>query len=67
MEADKGKISKKGEKVPEVVKRLYGKQKLEICKKCDKYIKSVGICSVCKCFMPIKINIWGSNCPINKW
>ena len=63
MEVDKGKISKREKKVSDVDKKLSGKQKFEICK----YINSVGVCSVCKCFMPIKINIWGSNCPINKW
>lgn len=67
MEVDKGKIFKREKKVSDVDKKLSGKQRLEICKKCDKYINSVGVCSVCKCFMPIKINIWGSNCPINKW
>lgn len=42
-------------------------QRLVICQECDKYIKMAKICSVCKCFMPLKIRLRESKCPLDKW
>lgn len=40
--------------------------RLKICKTCDKYaLKS--ICSVCKCFMPVKTKFKDVSCPDGKW
>ena len=41
-------------------------RKLNICNNCDKYNKSMKICSICKCVMPLKVFIKGDTCPINK-
>lgn len=42
------------------------RKKLLICKSCEEYKPSIKICGVCKCFMPLKVNIPGNNCPKGK-
>tara|TARA_R100000353_G_scaffold67651_1_gene52587 strand:- start:10474 stop:10635 length:162 start_codon:yes stop_codon:yes gene_type:complete len=46
--------------------KLERDRKLNICNNCDKYNKSMKICSICKCVMPLKVFIKGNTCPINK-
>ena len=45
------------------------KERIAICKSCDKYIKLLGNCSICKCFMKIKSRIANQECADNpkKW
>ena len=49
-----------------VDKKIY-KERLDICRGCDKYIKVTGNCSVCLCFMRIKASIGQMSCPEKKW
>jgi len=47
-------------------------QRLEICKSCDQYGVSPlkmykDNCQQCFCYMPIKVKIPESTCPLGKW
>jgi hypothetical protein len=43
------------------------KKRIEICRKCPLYIKNIGMCYVCKCFMAVKTRISYFDCPRGKW
>ena len=45
------------------------KERIAICKSCDKYIKLLGNCSICKCFMKVKARLAPMECADNpkKW
>jgi hypothetical protein len=55
----------KAEKILENIS--YGKERYEICKKCEKFNNLIKVCSECKCFMPVKAHFKESYCPIQKW
>tara|TARA_A100001201_G_scaffold94602_1_gene81995 strand:+ start:950 stop:1198 length:249 start_codon:yes stop_codon:yes gene_type:complete len=42
-------------------------ERYEICKSCDKAILGKNICSVCKCFLPLKTSLPLTECPLGKW
>ena len=46
---------------------MNSKQRLKICKDCKNYHKIFKTCKLCQCFMPIKVKLTDSICPINKW
>ena len=31
------------------------------------YLKAIKQCKKCGCFMPLKVNVPGAKCPVNKW
>jgi hypothetical protein len=41
--------------------------KLEICRKCEHFIKPTQQCGKCWCFMPAKVLMPSADCPENKW
>lgn len=41
--------------------------RMEICKKCDNFIKMTHMCGKCMCFMPMKVKLAPASCPDNKW
>ena len=43
------------------------KDRIAICKECVYYSKTLGNCTVCKCFMKIKSRISSQSCPRNFW
>jgi hypothetical protein len=43
------------------------KQRLEICKSCEHFIKITHQCTKCGCFMDLKTKLRTATCPINKW
>tara|TARA_R110002051_G_scaffold321473_1_gene409254 strand:- start:527 stop:928 length:402 start_codon:yes stop_codon:yes gene_type:complete len=43
------------------------KDRIAICKKCVYYSRTLGNCTVCKCFMKIKARIGGQECPQKYW
>lgn len=43
------------------------KERLDICKKCDFFIKTTGQCKKCGCFMNAKTRLPHASCPIGKW
>ena len=44
-----------------------GAKRYSICTSCDKLVDTTKVCSVCYCFMPIKVRIMSSECPEGKW
>jgi hypothetical protein len=42
------------------------KQRLELCNTCDEKT-ALGRCKKCGCFVPIKVQIKTSSCPLKKW
>ena len=43
------------------------KARLEICRSCELYNSTTGICTDCHCIMMAKSKIARSSCPQNKW
>jgi hypothetical protein len=41
--------------------------KMKICIQCDKFMPVTKQCSVCRCFMPVKVLIPKLHCPEDKW
>lgn len=41
-------------------------KRIETCKTCDQLTK-LKLCKVCGCFMPAKVRLKGSSCPLGKW
>ena len=41
-------------------------ERLEICKTCE-FFTSLQKCKKCGCFMPAKVILTNTKCPINKW
>lgn len=52
-----------------VVNPVMEEQRTNICNSCEnkKIFKEQPFCSVCKCFLPLKIKFKTSSCPVNKW
>jgi hypothetical protein len=48
------------------VARLVRKSRLDICKQCQ-YFTGLERCALCGCFMPAKVMLPHSACPIGKW
>lgn len=42
-------------------------KRMELCKACDNFQQTIKICKQCGCFMPIKVKLIKSECPIGKW
>jgi len=42
-------------------------ERMNICKHCEKYKKTLKQCSECGCFMPLKTRVAHAKCPLNKW
>ena len=42
-------------------------KRLAICEGCDSRNKILNICKECGCYIPFKIKLSESECPINKW
>jgi hypothetical protein len=53
--------------VKEEKQTLTPKEKLAICKQCEKFNNTIKVCGVCLCFMPAKTRLPGQTCPLNKW
>lgn len=41
-------------------------ERFEVCKKCDS-LNSMNFCTQCACFMPVKVKLKNSYCPLGKW
>ena len=42
-------------------------ERMAICRECPDFIKSIGQCSRCGCFMHVKTLLKNSECPLGKW
>ena len=45
----------------------YWSIRMDICKECDRYNSKVKSCKECGCFMPAKVLLKKSFCPLLKW
>jgi hypothetical protein len=50
-----------------IVNKEISKKRYEICQRCEKFSKKTKLCNLCRCFMPGKVKISLSSCPLNKW
>ena len=41
-------------------------ERLDICKKCEEF-KSIKVCGICNCYMPVKVVFAAASCPKEKW
>ena len=41
--------------------------RMDICKGCDRFNKHTKMCKECSCFMPAKVLLKKSFCPLLKW
>jgi hypothetical protein len=41
--------------------------RIKICQACPKRVKSVNVCGVCKCIIPLKARFTRSSCPEGRW
>ena len=51
----------------ELVSELKYKERMNICKMCDKFINLTKQCGDCFCFLPIKARVKIATCPQGKW
>ena len=49
----------------DVLNASYARDRLDICKSCEYH--SFKFCKKCSCFLPFKVLIKGTDCPIKKW
>jgi hypothetical protein len=52
---------------PTIAPRDASRQRLEICKGCDRYRENSQTCELCGCYMPLKTTMANMKCPIDKW
>jgi len=45
----------------------FAKDRYSICKECEAFSNLVKVCGECYCFMPAKVVIKSSECPIGLW
>ena len=43
------------------------RERLSICKSCDKYMELENECAECGCYIPMKAKIVLDSCPLEKW
>ena len=51
----------------EFINDLEQKQRYEICKSCEHFIKLTCQCKACGCFMKLKTKLKAATCPLEKW
>lgn len=42
-------------------------ERYNTCSNCEFFIKKIGVCSKCSCFMKVKCSLETSFCPVDKW
>jgi hypothetical protein len=45
----------------------FAKERYKICMECEAFSKIVKACGECYCFMPAKVIIKSTSCPVGKW
>ena len=51
----------------EKVLPIISEKRLDICKKCPRYVRFTKQCKECGCLMTAKTKLADSSCPLNKW
>jgi hypothetical protein len=52
---------------PTVAPRAVVKERMEVCKGCDRYREDSQTCELCGCYMPLKTTMANMACPIDLW
>ena len=52
--------------IPRVSEEVYT-TRLAHCETCEHYIKALGTCKKCGCFMRLKCSLSNAKCPVDKW
>ena len=52
---------------PTVAPRAVAKERMSVCKSCDRYQDDIQICEICGCYMLLKTTMANMKCPIDKW
>jgi len=55
----------KGEKIK--LPKKQAEERMKICMTCPQYVADENRCSLCGCYLRVKIRIATESCPINKW
>ena len=55
------------EQPPKEFPELSTNERYKICESCEHFRASIKQCKKCGCFMPLKVNVPGAKCPVNKW
>ena len=42
-------------------------ERMKMCLQCEHFFKPTRQCKKCGCFMPVKVRLPGSSCPVKKW
>lgn len=50
-----------------ITDKITANERYRVCKECDKFINLTKQCSICKCFMPLKVRLAFEECPKGKW
>lgn len=51
----------------EFVSDEVAKERMDICKQCDARNDTINVCTVCGCFLPAKVKLKESSCPMEAW
>lgn len=41
--------------------------RMKMCLQCEHFFKPTRQCTKCGCFMPVKVRLKNSSCPVKKW
>ena len=63
MDTEKESLNKTEAEIDEIPD---AKARYDICRQCDSF-SSLKLCNECGCFMPLKVKIKSSSCPLKKW
>ena len=50
-----------------VLKNIDPDNRYKICQECEHFRSSLRQCKKCGCFLPVKVRISWSECPVGKW
>lgn len=45
----------------------FAQERYKTCKSCENFIDDMKVCTMCACFMPVKVFVLDYKCPLNKW
>ena len=52
---------------PSVAPRSVSKERMDLCRECDRFRADSQTCEICQCFMPLKTAAANMRCPIDRW
>jgi hypothetical protein len=52
---------------PIIAQKDKAQERLDVCNKCKDLDKNLGRCTICGCFVSVKVKADYESCPANKW